>query len=71
MEPENLKELFVDDEPNLLSAIKRQFHKTYSLEVAESGQKSLIQLVNDRSTSVVVSDIQKSAQEKLGKDRNE
>ncbi len=49
--------LFVDDDLNLLAAIKRQFHGTYNLVTAESGQKALRILGDGKPFAVVISDM--------------
>ncbi len=52
------KVLFVDDEINVLNALKRQFRKQYDVSVADSGRAALEILRNDGPFSVVISDMQ-------------
>lgn len=52
------KILFVDDEENVLSALKRQFRKQYSVSVAAGGAEALQVIANDGPFAVIVSDMQ-------------
>ncbi len=52
------KVLFVDDEPHLLSAIKRNFRRSFDLETAESGALGLKCIREKGPFAVVVSDMQ-------------
>ncbi|MCB0331164.1 MAG: response regulator [Bdellovibrionales bacterium] len=54
------KILFVDDEPNILSAFKRQLRSNYQVEIASSGKAGLELLTERGPFSVVVSDMQMS-----------
>lgn len=49
--------LFVDDEPNILMAYKRQFRKQFELETAQSGDEALAILTGGEPYAVVVSDM--------------
>ena len=51
------KVLFVDDEPNLLSGIKRQLRSTFRVYTAESGAKGLETIREHGPFPVVVSDM--------------
>jgi response regulator RpfG family c-di-GMP phosphodiesterase len=51
------KILFVDDEPNVLSAIQRQLHSIYKVETAPGPAEGLEALKNWRDYSVVVADM--------------
>lgn len=51
------KILFVDDEANLLSAVRRQLRKRYDLETAESGADGLEILKKNGPFAVVVADM--------------
>lgn len=51
------KILFVDDEPQILQAIKRQLRKRFDLFTAETGREALDILKNKGSFAVVVSDM--------------
>jgi len=51
------KILFVDDEPQLLQAIKRQLRKRFELSVAENGQQALEIIRKKGPFAVVVSDM--------------
>ena len=52
------KILFVDDEENVLSALKRQFRKQYSVSVATGGAAALQLITDDGPFAVIVSDMQ-------------
>lgn len=54
-----LKALFVDDEPSVLSAIKRAFHKIHDIKIdtAESGKEGIEKIKNEGPYAVVVSDL--------------
>ncbi len=53
----NTKILFVDDEPNILSTLRRLFlDEDYELLTADSGEEGLAVLQENRSVQVVVSD---------------
>jgi len=54
----NIKILFVDDETNVLNALKRQFRKTYDVSLASSGAEGLKMLVEKGPFSVIISDMQ-------------
>ena len=49
--------LFVDDEENILSAIKRQFHKQFRIETALGGEQGLEIISNCEPFPVIVSDL--------------
>lgn len=51
------KVLFVDDDTNLLSGLRRQFRKRYDLDCAPSGEAGLQMLSSRDDYSVVVSDM--------------
>ena len=50
------KILFVDDDPNILSSLKRQFHNQYSIVTAESGAGGITALKEKGPFCVVVAD---------------
>lgn len=50
--------LFVDDDPNILSAYKRSLHKRYQITTCLSGDEGLARLSNDGPFAVVVADMQ-------------
>lgn len=52
------KVLFVDDEANVLSALKRQFRKIYTVCTASSGAEGLKKLINEGPFAAIVSDMQ-------------
>ena len=52
------KVLFVDDEVNVLNALKRQFRKQYCVSVATSGAEALEFIDREGPFSVIVSDMQ-------------
>ncbi len=52
------KILFVDDEENVLSALKRQFRKQYSVSTATGGAAALQVIADDGPFAVIVSDMQ-------------
>lgn len=52
------KVLFVDDDPNIISAIKRQFRNDFKISVASSGQEGLNMIHQQGPFSVVVADMQ-------------
>ena len=52
------KILFVDDEENVLNALKRQFRKTYDVSLASSGADALKMLTENGPFSVIISDMQ-------------
>ncbi|MCU7938088.1 MAG: response regulator [gamma proteobacterium symbiont of Bathyaustriella thionipta] len=52
------KILFVDDDPNIINAFKRQLRKQFSLESAGSGQDGLKVLTSKGPFAVVVADMQ-------------
>ncbi len=49
--------LFVDDEENLLNAIRRQFRKEFNLQTATSGKEALSVIKSEGPFAVVVSDL--------------
>lgn len=51
------KVLFVDDEPNILHALKRQLHRVYQIETATNGYDGLKILRNHPDFAVVLSDL--------------
>jgi response regulator RpfG family c-di-GMP phosphodiesterase len=51
------KILFVDDDPNILNAFKRQLRKQYKLETASSGKEGLVALQEKGPFSVIVADM--------------
>jgi len=52
------KILFVDDNPNLLEAIKRQLRKKFSIDTALNGEQGLLTMADKGPYAVVVSDMQ-------------
>jgi putative two-component system response regulator len=52
------KILFVDDEPSILSAIQRSFHREFNIQVADSAEKGLSLVEKDGDFAVVVSDFE-------------
>lgn len=52
------KILFVDDDPNILSAYKRSLHKRYQITTCLSGQEGLERLAEAGPFAVVVADMQ-------------
>ncbi len=52
------KILFVDDEENVLSALKRQFRKQYSVSIASGGAAALQLIADEGPFAVIVSDMQ-------------
>ena len=50
------KILFVDDDPNILSALTRQFHGKYRISTADSGKKGLELIAKEGPFEVIVSD---------------
>ena len=52
------KILFVDDEVNVLSALKRQFRKQYAVSTAASGAEGLQEIAKHGPYAVIVSDMQ-------------
>ena len=52
------KILFVDDEANVLSALKRQFRKKYAVSTAESGAAAIKLITDEGPYAVIVSDMQ-------------
>ena len=50
--------LFVDDDPNVLSAYKRSLHKRFSIVTCLSGDAGLASLAKDGPFAVVVADMQ-------------
>lgn len=53
----NEKILFVDDEPNVLSSIRRQLHKRFDITISDGGDDALRILKKDGPFSVIVSDM--------------
>jgi response regulator RpfG family c-di-GMP phosphodiesterase len=51
------KVLFVDDEPNLLAGVERQFRKRYAVQTATGGEVGLAALAAGGPFAVVVSDL--------------
>ncbi|HPM02968.1 MAG TPA: response regulator [Candidatus Cloacimonadota bacterium] len=51
------KVLFVDDEPNILSAIKRQLHNQFNIETAPSGDVAITKLIDEGPFAVIVVDM--------------
>ena len=49
--------LFVDDEENILSAIKRQFHREFRIETALGGEQGLEVISDSEPFPVIVSDL--------------
>ncbi|MDB5312816.1 MAG: response regulator [Gemmataceae bacterium] len=49
--------LFVDDEPNMLAGLERQFRKRYEVRTATGGEAGLTALAADGPFAVVVSDL--------------
>lgn len=52
------KILFVDDEPNVLSALQRQFRKHYDVSTALGGVRALHLIAHEGPYAVIVSDMQ-------------
>jgi len=52
------KVLFVDDEENVLSALKRQFRKQYTVSTALGGASALQMITDEGPFAVIVSDMQ-------------
>lgn len=50
--------LFVDDEKNILSSLKRQFRKQYHVSTALGGAEGLRMIANEPTYAVVVADMQ-------------
>ena len=51
--------LFVDDDPDILSTFERQFHRTFSVDVAQSANCAIDLIKKNESTySVIVADMQ-------------
>ena len=50
--------LFVDDEPSVLSAIERAFHRKFNIRVADSAEEGLSLVEEGDGYAVVVSDFQ-------------
>src|SRR3990172_4243255 len=50
--------LFVDDDPNLLASVERNFRRQFPLETAEGGEAGLAKLAERGPYAVVVSDRQ-------------
>lgn len=51
------KVLFVDDDPNLLAGIRRQFHRRYDIDFAGGGKAALDKMQSAGPFAVVVSDM--------------
>ncbi len=51
------KVLFVDDEPNILSGIKRQFGRKYNITTANSGSDGIVTFTNEGPFAAVISDM--------------
>ena len=51
------KILFIDDETNVVSGIKRQFHKQFEIETALGGKEGLELIKSSGPFAVVVSDL--------------
>lgn len=49
--------LFVDDEPNVLSSIRRTLHRKFKLDTAESGAQALRMMTANGGYAVIVSDM--------------
>jgi response regulator RpfG family c-di-GMP phosphodiesterase len=54
----NEKILFVDDDPNLLSAMERNFRRRFSLDTATNGEAGLAKIAEQGPYAVVISDRQ-------------
>lgn len=52
------KVLFVDDEINVLSGLKRQFRKQFDVTIAQGGHKGLKAIVDNGPFAVIISDMQ-------------
>ncbi|MEA1997081.1 MAG: response regulator, partial [Gemmatimonadota bacterium] len=52
------KILLVDDDPNILSAYKRNLRKQFHIEVAGGGEEGLEALKNKGPFAVIVADMQ-------------
>ncbi len=55
--PMSKKVLLVDDEPNVLSAVKRQLRKKIDISTAESGREALSIIKNKGPFAVIISDM--------------
>jgi response regulator RpfG family c-di-GMP phosphodiesterase len=53
----NQRILFVDDEPNVLMAFRRQFRSQYEIETTNSGREALYLLTSGEPFAVIVSDL--------------
>lgn len=51
------KVLFVDDEPNVLQSIKRNLHKKFDVDTADSGDEALRLMAANGSYAIIVSDM--------------
>jgi len=51
------KILIVDDDVHILNAVKRELHKIFAIEIAQSGAEGLQKLKNDGPFAVVISDM--------------
>ncbi|MCD6117228.1 response regulator [bacterium] len=49
--------LFVDDDPNILSAFKRTLHNKFVIDTAENGEQGLEKLMTNNSFAAVVADM--------------
>ena len=49
--------LFVDDEPNVLAAFRRQLRTQFDIEVANSGREAIFHLTDGDPFAVIVSDL--------------
>ncbi|MCB0310025.1 MAG: response regulator [Bdellovibrionales bacterium] len=54
------KILFVDDEPNILSAYKRHLRNDYQVEIAKSGKAALALISEHSNFAAIISDMQMS-----------
>ncbi len=49
--------LFVDDEPNILNAFRRQLHKHYAIHIAQGGPQALEIISQNKPFAVIITDM--------------
>ncbi len=57
--------LFVDDDPNILTAMKRQLYRKYPVDTAEDAAQALIKIESDAPYAVIISDLRMRGMEGL------